>query len=92
MKKLPDREELKLRRFILHSDSKHGGKPLEDEEGNIIGSGALGAISVDNVYLTTYAEYPTDVRPYDLKVGACIEGVEFRLSGELGVYDIYRVK
>jgi hypothetical protein len=58
----------------------------------IISDGVLGRITEDNVYLTTYGEYPGEMRPKDLDVNAPIGGVVFRLSGEKGVYDIYRVQ
>ena len=54
--------------------------------------GVMGQITGDNVYLRAYAEYPDDRRPKDLDVGECIEKVKFRLSGETGIYDVYRVK
>lgn len=79
------------RRFILW-DPKDNYKPMADEEGNeIISDGVLGRVAWDNVYLKTYAQYPGDKRPLDLGVGEYIKGVHFRLSGEHGVYDIYRV-
>jgi len=58
----------------------------------IISDGVLGRVTEDNVYLTTYAEYPGDMRPKDLETTESIIGVVFRLSGERGVYDIYRVQ
>ena len=79
-------------RFILY-DPKDNYRPMTDEEGNeIISDGVLGRLTIDNVYLTLYAEYPGNKRPDDLSVGTYIKGVKFRLSGECGVYDIYRVK
>jgi len=84
--------DLKNRRFILW-DTKDNYRPMTDEEGNeIVSDGILGRLSLDNVYLTTYANYHGDKRPRDLEIGECIKGVGFRLSGEHGVYDIYRVE
>jgi len=83
---------MKQRRFILW-DCKDNYRPMTDEEGNqIISDGVLGRLSLDNVYLTTYARYPGELRPADLEVGECIKAVGFHLSGEHGVYDIYRVE
>lgn len=62
------------------------------EGDKIVSDGLLGRIKEDNVYLTTYGEYPGEERPQDLEVNAGIKGVVFRLSGEKGVYDIYRVQ
>jgi len=85
-------EDIKGRRFILW-DPKDNYRPMTDEEGNqIISDGILGRLTIDNVYLTAYANYHGDKRPLDLKVGECIKGVEFHLSGEHGVYDVYRVE
>lgn len=78
-------------KFILHSRKHHGDKSLWDGDGVIVSDGAIGRITKDNVYLNVYAQYPGDQRPADLEIGEMIEGVEFRLSGELGVYDVYRV-
>lgn len=77
--------------FILW-DTKDGHRPTLDENRDIISDGLLGRIGPDNVYLTTYASYPDEVRPADLEVGSCIQNVRFSLSGETGSYDIYRVK
>lgn len=79
-------------KFILHSPEYHDHKPLEDEDGKIIGEGAIGRITADNAYLTAYPEWPNNKRPADLEVGECIKGVRFSLSGSSGYYDIYRVR
>lgn len=80
-----------MKKFILW-DPRDNYRPSTDEEGNeIVSDGVLGRLSSDNVYLTTYAQYPGDKRPDDLRVGEYIKGVHFRLSGEHGVYDVYRV-
>jgi len=85
-------ENMRSRRFILW-DPKDNYRPMTDEEGNqIISDGVLGRLTIDNVYLTAYANYHGDKRPKDLGVGECIKGVGFNLSGEHGVYDIYRVE
>jgi len=84
--------ELQHRRFILHSPLHHGYLPLRDEEGNVIGDGAIGRVGLSNVYLRTYAVWPDHHRPEQLEVGECIKGVEYRLSGGHGSYDIYRVR
>lgn len=80
-------------KFILHSKKHHGYLPLCSDDGTIIGDGAIGRVTEDNVYLGAYAEYPSDdKRPRDLAVGERIKDVVFRLSGETGVYDIWRVQ
>jgi len=78
------------RKFILW-DPKDNFRPREDDEGSITSDGVLGRVTVGNVYLTTYGEYPDERRPADLKVGDSIKGVKYSLSGSRGVYDIYRV-
>jgi len=80
------------RRFILHSRQYHGDLPLRNAEGEIITYGAIGRIGIGNCYLQAYAKWPDERRPEVLKVGECIQDVEYRLSGERGVYDIYRVR
>jgi hypothetical protein len=78
-------------KFIIW-DPRDNYRPRTDEEGNeIVSDGLLGRVGEDNVYLTTYAEYPRGRRHTDLAVGECVKGVHFRLSGEHGVYDVYRV-
>lgn len=74
----------KEKRFILW-DPKDGF-PTEGS------SGILGRITINNVYLTTYAEYPCHKRPQDLLVGEAIRSVKFSLSFERGLYDIIRIK
>ena len=80
------------KRFILYSPKHHGDYPLTDDWGQIVGEGSLGRISADNVYLYGYANYPGEKRPRDLEIGEVIEGVRYKLSGEHGVYDLYRVR
>lgn len=62
------------------------------EGDKIVSDGVLGRVKEDNAYLKIYAEYPGEMRPKDLEVNEPIVGVVFRLSGEKGVYDIYRVQ
>jgi hypothetical protein len=77
--------------FILW-DPKDGDPP-RDEGGGFRTSGAVGEIGQDNVYLRAHAQFPSLTRPEDLEyVGARIQGVTFRLSGEKGTYDVYRVR
>ena len=73
--------------FILWNRARDGVLRYPDKQTD----GVLGRLTADNVYLTAYAKYPGDKRPKDLAVGERIENVEYRLSGEFGVYDIYRV-
>lgn len=79
-------------KFILHSQTHHGYQPLMNEEGKIIGDGAIGRITELNAYLTAYPRWPDEKRPADLEVGECIKGVFFSLSGSKGWYDVYRVQ
>jgi hypothetical protein len=80
------------RRYILW-DRKDGPAPPRDQQtGEFLTSGCLGQVSVNNVYLTSYARWPDWRRPYHLPVGSVIPGVRFCLSGERGEYDIYRVR
>lgn len=83
--------ELRMSKFIIW-DRRDNYKPRQDADGTIISDGVLGRLDADNVYLRTYACWPDDRRPADLAVGDCIEGVIYRLSGERGTYDIYRVE
>jgi hypothetical protein len=78
-------------KFILHSQTRDSPIPMYDED-RIISDGVLGRITEQNVYLTTYAQWPDEKRPADLEVGECIKGVYFSLSGSKGWYDIYRVQ
>ena len=77
-------------KYILW-DTRDGYRPRCDEDGEIVSDGLLGRITVDNVYLRTYASYPDDKRPADLTVGGAIKGVGYNLSGAKGTYDVYRV-
>ena len=76
------------------------GDPRRAEDGEFISDGLIGRIGPDNVYLTTYADWPSvvlgggtkawlDYR--DLEVGQRIRNVVYRLSGQKGVYDVWRV-
>lgn len=75
------------RRFILWDSHRDGELRYPDENSD----GILGRLSLDNVYLSTYAKYPEGRRPEDLEVGEHIIDVSFSLSGEHGLYDVYRV-
>jgi hypothetical protein len=77
--------------FILFS-REESHRPRVDDEGKITSDGVMGRITADSVYLTAYAKWPKGAkRLNDLEVGECIQGVEYRLSGTRGVYDVYRV-
>lgn len=76
------------RRFVLWNLERDGELRYPDEQT----TGVLGQITLDNVYLRAYARYPDDRRPDDLEVGERIEGVVYRMSGQRGVYDVYRVR
>lgn len=65
--------------------------PIRDEDGAIMGDGAIGRVTEDNAYLSMYADYPDDRRPRDLEIGERIQDVRFRLSGQSGNYDVWRV-
>lgn len=78
------------KRFILWNGPEH---PPRSNEGEYLTGGALGEITLDNVYLTTYGARPDGSKNYnELEIGECVRGVVFRLSGERGEYDIYRVR
>jgi hypothetical protein len=77
-----------MKRFILWNRERDGELRYPDEQTE----GVLGQLSLDNVYLQTYARYPDDKRPDDLKVGECIQGVAYSMSGQRGTYDVYRVR
>jgi len=89
-------------KFILHpssvetrnrTDPNYNDKPRMDEDGKIIGEGAIGRVTADNVYLTSYPEWPKGAkRLADLEVGEFIRAVRYSLSGSVGYYDIYRVQ
>jgi len=87
-------------KFILANEPKfilcnrRDGPPRMDEDGKtIVSDGVIGRVTAGNAYLAIYAEYANDDprRPCDLAVGECIPQVRYRLSGEVGRYDIYRV-
>lgn len=79
-----------MKKFIIW-DFKRDGHPQRNDTGEFVSGGVFGFIDEDNVYLTTYAQYPGERRPKDLMVGERIQNVKFNLSGEKGVYDIWRV-
>lgn len=80
------------KKFILW-DLRDGPYPPLNAEGGINTSGCIGHLTRDNVYLRAYAEGGAHLQETldELKVGQCRHGVTFRLSGEKGTYDIYRV-
>ena len=80
-------------KFILWtSDESSGDHPQYDDRNAITSDGAIGRVCADNVYLTTYGAKPDGAKAYaDLEVNECVRGVEYRLSGSKGKYDIYRV-
>ena len=81
-----------MMKFILW-DRRDGDRPSFDyDTDQFISDGIIGRITEDNVYLTTYADYPDGKRPKDLKVGERISGVRYTLSGGKGHYDIWRVE
>lgn len=85
-------EGREMKKYILW-DTKDGPYPPLDENGDINTSGLLGHIDRDNVYLRAYADGDAHLQETldELEVGQCRHGVIFRLSGEKGIYDVYRV-
>lgn len=83
----------KDRGFILW-DRKDGPAPPRDQNtGEYLTGGCLGELTLDNVYLRSYAHRPDGAKQFsDLEIGECVVGVQYRLSGEKGCYDIYRVR
>jgi hypothetical protein len=80
-----------MKKFILW-DKRDNYRPRQDDDGNITSDGVIGRVDIDNVYIRVYAEYPGAMQPKNLEVGQCISNVVFRLSGERGIYDVYRVQ
>lgn len=79
-------------KYILWSRKEAPCPPRDADTGEFLTSGALGELSLKNVYLRAYATYPDSRRPKDLEVGERIPGVRFALSGVLAEeYDLYRV-
>lgn len=74
------------RRFIIQPLDE----PLRVEDGRILSDGVVGRIGPNNAFLRTYAAY-TGATHDDLKLG---EGcrAEFSLSGQTGVYTVFRVE
>ena len=73
-------------------DPGYNGPSFSEDGTEIITSGVLGRVGINNVYLTTYAEYPGDERPCDLAVNERIKDVHFSLCGGSTVVDIWRVR
>jgi len=80
------------KKFIIW-DPKDNYRPRCDDDGNIVSDGVTGRIGEDNVYLTTYADYPPSSKKLsELEVGESIKKVRYSLSGSSGLYDVYRVQ
>jgi hypothetical protein len=82
-------------KFIIW-DPRDNYRPREDDDGNIVSDGLIGRVGRDNVYIRTYAQYGEDVKrdingDVILEVGQFVEAT-FRLSGEKGIYRVYRVQ
>lgn len=83
---------MKDERLFILWDPKDGNVP-RGEGGSVSTSGLIGQVGLDNVYLKSYASYPSDIRPEHLEfVGARISSVKYSLSGSVGFYDVVRVK
>lgn len=78
------------KRFIIWDP--RDGQLRRDETGELISDGLIGRVGPENVYLTTYGEFPDERRPIDLAIGECIRDVKYSLSGSRGTYDIWRVR
>jgi hypothetical protein len=79
------------RLFLLWKSGQD--EPARAQDGEFLSTGALGWVCLDNVYLRSYGARPEGSKQYaELSVGESVRGVVFRLSGERGVYDVYRVK
>ena len=78
--------------FILW-DRKEGPTPPRNQDtGEILTSGCMGVIALDNLYVRTYVIYPEGSKPLkNLEIGESIRGVKFSLSGSTGYYNIYRI-
>jgi len=61
------------KKFIIW-DPKDNYRPRCDDDGNIVSDGVTGRIGEDNVYLTTYADYP---RASKKSVTRCLEALAF---------------
>jgi len=79
------------RKYILWDP--RDGDPRRTEDGAFISDGIIGRITLDNVYLGVYAQWPDDAPSVQsLEVGQRIENVRYSLSGSSGSYDVYRVQ
>lgn len=81
-------QETDDRLFILWNTRRDGELRYPGKDSD----GVIGRVSLDNVYLSTYANYPDDKHPRNLEVGQRIDNVKFSLSGETGIYSVYRVR
>jgi len=79
------------RKYILWDP--RDGDPRRADNGAFISDGIIGRVTLDNVYIGVYAQWP-DGAPsvQSLEVGQCIKGVRYGLSGSSGSYDVYRVQ
>jgi len=75
-------------KYILWDTRKDGVLRYPDSDT----VGILGKLTLDNVYISTYAQYPDGKHARNLQVGEHIKDVKFTLSGGKGLYDIYRVE
>lgn len=80
-----------MAQFILW-DEKDGAPARDQATGEFSTNGILGRITEENIYLRSYGVRPEGSRAYsDLSVGECVMGVKFSLSGQRGIYSVYRV-
>lgn len=63
------------------------------EAGEFISDGIIGRVGIDNAYIKIYPSYFDNEprRPADLEVGESVTAT-FSLSGEMGRYQIWRVR
>ncbi len=80
------------KKFIVW-DARDGLPKVDADTGKITSGGVLGRIDEDNVYLTTYPEWPEGAKKLvELDAGEAVTGVIYTLSGSAGLYDVYRVR
>jgi len=81
------------KRFILWKAD--AGSP-KNAYGEILTSGSIGMISPESVFLTLHGVTQNGLSLSDsikrLRVGECVENVEYNISGIVGIYDVYRVR
>jgi hypothetical protein len=77
------------RRFIIFDENDDKPSIIN---GHCISSGIVGLMTVDNLYLTSYAHYPYGApKISDMGLNECIRNVEYHLSGSYGNYTVMRV-